>query len=35
MLYTKPSIFVKEVFSGKLNLTPTCKNLAVDIADKI
>jgi hypothetical protein len=35
MLYTKPSVFVKEVFSGKLNLTPQCKNLAVEIADKI
>jgi hypothetical protein len=35
MLYTKPSVFVKEIFSGKLNLNPVTKNLAVEIADKI
>ena len=35
MLYTKPSVFVKEVFSGKLNLNSQAKNLAVEISDKI
>ena len=35
LIYTKPSVFVKEVFSGKLNLNSQTKNLAVEIADKI
>jgi len=35
MLYTKPSVFVKEIFSGKLNLNVQTKNLALEISDKI
>jgi hypothetical protein len=35
MLFTKPSVFVKEVFSGKLNLNAASKNLSVEISDKI
>lgn len=35
MLYTKPKVFVKEVFSGKLNLNIQTKNLAIDISDNI